>query len=149
MRTLAWPKPTRWPKPKNKCRHSEYSRGALRSQCDTLCNAIVKKRDGYRCTACGSPQAKAQLHWAHLLSRGYGLIRHDLENSTTLCAKCHYTYTLAVDKWALFRRGRMGDARFDALEARAHAGGKPDYKMTLIYLQSLRALPIENLPRPW
>lgn len=121
------------------------SRASQMSRADLLCAAVVKKRDGYRCTLCGSTK---NIHWSHVLSRGssYHKVRHDLENSTSLCQRCHFRWTNDPNGWEVLWRGLMGQERADALWARAKIQGqKPDYEAVIFYLQSVAP----DCPRPW
>jgi len=123
---------------------ARQSRASLKSKADLVCAVVVKKRDGHRCTLCGSRQA---IQWAHIISRGaaYERVRHDLENSTTLCQRCHFRWTNDPDGWDALRRQLMGD-RFEALWARAKMDGqKPDYQAILHYLTNVPP----ECPRPW
>ena len=117
-------------------------RVALMGRADLLCAITVKKRDDYRCTLCGS---RSDVQWAHILSRSHKLVRHDLENSTTLCERCHWRWTNDKDGWDALRRQLMGDERFNALWARAKADGKPDYAAVILYLENVPP----DCPRPW
>lgn len=121
------------------------SRASLKSRADLLCALVVKKRDGYRCTLCGSREIP---NWAHVISRGasYAQVRHDLENSTTLCKRCHFRWTNDTDGWDQLRRQLMGEERFEALWARAKIRGqKPDYEAIILGLQNVAP----DCPRPW
>jgi 5-methylcytosine-specific restriction endonuclease McrA len=48
----------------------------------------VKKRDGYRCTKCGS---RTKLHAHHKKQKSiYPKLAYRLSNGTTLCERCHH-----------------------------------------------------------
>lgn len=51
--------------------------------------AQVKKRDGYRCVVCNSPE---QIEAHHRTYRNHGEEHLHLEDLTTLCRKCHKTF---------------------------------------------------------
>lgn len=65
---------------------------------DQAVGAFVKARDG-RCLACGT---KNDLEWAHIISRGARYIRWDPENSVALCRGCHFRFTRAPARWAVW-----------------------------------------------
>ena len=123
------PKPARAPKAPRaiarrarvpKLRKSTFAQQKRRL--DTLCAAAVRDRDGHRCTLCGSTGMAGQaLDWAHVLSRRYAGTRWAWENSTTLCRRCHYTYTNRPDEWAHLCQTKMGLVRWEALYIKAVA----------------------------
>lgn len=100
---------------------------------DRLCAAKVKARDGYRCVLCKS---REDPQWAHLFSRRYLNTRWDLENSWTLCKRCHFRYTKRYDEWLSLVETRLGAEAFARLRARAFDLAKVDLAAIRISLEA-------------
>lgn len=59
------------------------------TELDRLARAAVFARDGHRCVRCGLGAPAVRVEWAHVYTRGYHSIRHDLDNAWTACKVCH------------------------------------------------------------
>ncbi len=97
--------------------------GIKRSGSDIIFSRKIRERDGWTCQRCGKryePPTSA-LHCAHMYSRRIKATRWDKDNACALCFGCHqYIDSHPNEKLAFFRE-LLGDSRFDALSARAHA----------------------------
>lgn len=86
-------------------------------EADRLAGAIVRSRGV--CRLCGATQG---LQWAHLWSRGYRKIRHDLRNAWCLCASCHMKYTMNPIAWDDVLRAELGEPEYTRLRLSAIEG---------------------------
>jgi 5-methylcytosine-specific restriction endonuclease McrA len=97
------------------------SGGIKRSSADIKFSKRIRERDRYTCQRCGAVHAENStgLHSAHMFSRRILATRFDPENAVAACYGCHqYLDSHPNEKLAFFRE-RLGEERFDALEARA------------------------------
>lgn len=81
----------------------------------------IKERDAYTCQRCGSSPDPRGLHVHHIHTRSIKATRHDDENLITLCMGCHlwaHSHPAAAHE---FFGKHLGQERFEALSARAHA----------------------------
>lgn len=107
---------------------SQKERTKLRKEADKAFRRYVLERDG-RCMdedrthLCAGP-----LQWAHLISRGYWIVRYDEDNSVALCQGAHYFYTHRPVEWQDWCVAYLGQERWEALRQKAKAGGIPDYQ---------------------
>ena len=62
---------------------------SLIKKADLIFSKYIRQRDG-RCQKCGTDQ---NLQCAHIISRGYKQIRHNLFNAIALCRGCHLYFT--------------------------------------------------------
>jgi 5-methylcytosine-specific restriction endonuclease McrA len=70
-----------------------YSASILRSRRWPALRLAAKRRDGWRCVACG---ARARLEVDHVLPvRTHPALAFALDNLQTLCARCHARKTAA------------------------------------------------------
>jgi hypothetical protein len=109
---------------------SQKQRTKLRKEADRLVGRYVKLRDG-RCMDEDRPhfcEGGIFLQWAHLIGRGYLIVRYDEDNSVTLCRGAHMYYTQRKLEWDDWCKAYLGEERWEALRQRAKAGGTPDYE---------------------
>ena len=110
---------------------TQRERTKLRKEADKLVRRKILERDG-RCMdeervhRCAGP-----LQWTHLISRGYLAVRYDDDNSVAMCQGAHMFYTKRPLEWEDWRIAFLGQARWDALRARAKRGGIPDYEQII------------------
>lgn len=101
---------------------------APRRKADTEWSNTIRSRAGWKCERCGAtspyfgPNAGARLHAAHVFSKGgFPHLRYDLDNGLSLCYRHHrwWAHIDPVDftEWV---RKHLGEAKFEALKARAH-----------------------------
>ena len=99
-------------------------RKAKLQDADALFSQYVRKRDGWACKVCGSPD---RIQCGHIVSRRYRAVRWAPTNAVALCSRCHMRYThnpLAWEEWVEGRfPGRLGMLKAQALAAHEH----PDY----------------------
>lgn len=99
------------------------------SAADKWFSLKIRLRDDYTCQKCKIPyeHSENQLDCSHYHSRKKMSVRFDEDNCVTLCKKCHL-YFDGNGAWNLpahkkehkeFMIKRLGQKRFDALEARA------------------------------
>lgn len=88
-----------------------------------------------RCERCGKGQG---LQAAHIYSRRYMRIRHDLENGLCLCVGCHFWAHHNPVDFTDWVRGYLDDDILGRLkEKRDNLSVKPDYKAVYEELKSL------------
>lgn len=79
------------------------ARGITLRELKALSRAIVFKRDGYKCVACGRGKADGvQLQWSHIVGQKEPRVRFLTENIVVHCAKHHFawhTYTIEWVPW--------------------------------------------------
>lgn len=95
------------------------SRLALRRECDKRFAVAVKRRDAWRCRACGSTD---RIQCAHVISRRYHATRFMLGNAMALCARCHMRWTHDPLGWDLFVEEKIGMAAYAELKRIAVLG---------------------------
>lgn len=115
------------------------------AELDRLCADAVRERDGHKCTLCGVPEDGRKHDWAHIFSRRYHSVRWSWTNSTTLCRRCHQTYTRRPDEWVDLCEAKMGRTAYLVMRTRALclAGKQP----LDLWLLAVKAGPGES--RPW
>lgn len=113
---------------------------------DLYAKRICKFRG--RCLRC---KRNFPLEWAHIISRGYHMIRWDLQNCMCLCHFCHYYFTNHPAEFDLFVRAKIGDELYWELRRRASnysKGARPDREATLRFLKvewsRIQAIPQYN-----
>jgi hypothetical protein len=97
--------------------------GLKRDAADIRFSRMIRERDRWTCQRCGKvyDPSSMGLHAMHMFSRRIKATRLDPENACAGCYGCHqYLDSHPNEKLAFFRE-RLGDERFDALSARAHA----------------------------
>ena len=110
---------------------------------DRMMSQFVRERAGNKCERCGADGRLKRLDASHFHGRRMETTRFDPENVDCLCAfPCHAEWEsekaegLAYYVW---KRDRLGAARFDALTVRAHTPGKKDRKLALLQVKAMLA----------
>jgi hypothetical protein len=86
---------------------------------------------------CGPLQCKGGLQCAHILTRGYSVIRHDPRNALSLCQAHHMYWTHRPAEWELFIVAKLGQAHWDELRRLAITPAPtPDYRALLAEIRS-------------
>ena len=89
---------------------------------DALCRRAVFERDNHRCRKCGKDKEKAQLHWAHIITRAAKSTRWYLPNSMVLCYYHHFRwaheYPLQFSEWV---KKEIGQIAYDELILKSNA----------------------------
>lgn len=80
-------------------------------------DAVMERAQG-RCEWCQYP---APLEWAHVFSRGYPAIRHELDNGMGLCGPCHRMFDANRKAGRAWWEVRIGPERM----ARLREVGRP------------------------
>lgn len=107
---------------------------------DDLFSEYIRKRAILRvggCERCGAGKASyKELQCMHNHGRGKQSVRFDPDNALGGCYGCHsHIDSQHTAKEQLFRE-KLGDKRYEALEARALIKGKPDRKMVSMWLRA-------------
>ncbi len=101
-----------------------HAKGA-KARADKYFSLIVRSRG--RCERCGSTDY-SRLQCAHIVSRRFSATRCDEINAAALCGACHLRLTNEPYEHVAFAIGRLGEAAYAELRARALAGGKQDWE---------------------
>jgi len=80
----------------------------------------IRERAKFTCEKCGSKPHPKGLHAHHLFTRTIKATRFDPDNGVALCYACHMRAHQYQEDTRAFFAEKMGQARFDALAARAH-----------------------------
>jgi len=99
---------------------------------DRLFSKYIRARDQY-CQRCGSPRS---LQCSHFWGRAKKSVRFDEENCIALCFGCHAFLGAHPALHRDFFLERLGQERYDLLEARAYQVGKPDVAALTLYYNS-------------
>ena len=97
---------------------------------DELYRQIIRSK-GF-CERCGK---RENLQTAHIISRSYHQVRHDLDNSFCLCDGCHRYFTNRPIEFETFVKSKIGEAHYQELKDRAIDYKKIDYKAVIKRLQ--------------
>jgi len=102
---------------------------------DQLFSLYIRTRDNFTCQRCGVKSKNVQC--AHFHSRRKQSVRFDPDNACTLCMGDHlYLDSNPMEKVEFFHN-RLGQVKFDLLNARARITyPKPDKKMLTLYYQA-------------
>lgn len=97
--------------------------GIRRDAADARFSRMIRERDNFTCQRCGKQHAENSmgLHAAHMFTRRIKATRLDPDNCCSLCFGCHQHLDSHPEEKMAFFRARLGDEKFDALQARAHA----------------------------
>lgn len=95
---------------------------------DALCADWIFRRDKSTCRRCHRPGKRGlhDLHWAHLYSRRYKLVRWNPLNSMALCAGCHFWQTNNPLEGEEFFVDQIGDTAWLGLRKLALGDEKPN-----------------------
>ena len=94
--------------------------GIKRDAADIRFSKMIRERDAYTCQRCHKYLGPSPgLHAAHMFSRRIKATRFDQDNACALCYGCHQYLDSHPNEKLTFFRDRLGDEKFDALEARA------------------------------
>ena len=94
----------------------------LKHQCDELWSKCVRARDK-SCRMCNSDY-KLSAH--HIIERSHMATRHDLENSLTLCWRCHSFQKFQSQSFALGIINLIGLDEFNRLYKKSRRIYKPN-----------------------
>lgn len=102
-----------------------------------LHSVIVRARgecqaQGYLDHVCIGP-----LECAHIIRRGYGHVRVELDNALCLCKSVHMHYTSEPIAWAKFVRHELGEPLYDRLRKKSLQTHKVDWLEQVEYLSGL------------
>jgi hypothetical protein len=101
-------------------RKVKYSNGWWKDKCDTLWAQIVKDRAGWVCEWCGKDKSQSKMEAAHIIPRGEGITRHDLDNGWCGCYYCHnhrwHSDPLLANEFAIKLKGARTINRLKKLQ---------------------------------
>lgn len=113
---------------------------------DRLFRQYILLRDGYTCQRCGSTydavgDSLRGLHVSHYWGRGRENTRFDPDNCILLCWGCHrlWGHGDGRNDYMKFMVKKLGQHRFDELEARAYMAKKRDDELDVLGIKQLLA----------
>jgi len=99
---------------------------------DVLFSEFIRLRAKNYCERCGKYSERLQT--AHFHGRAKKSVRWDEDNACGLCFGCHsFLDSQAMEKIEFFKQ-RLGQERFDLLNARMRQVGMPDKEAVTLYL---------------
>jgi NAD-dependent dihydropyrimidine dehydrogenase PreA subunit len=110
---------------------------------DRMFSLYIRYRDKWTCQRCLEryPERSGKLQNSHYWGRGNMSVRHDEDNCVALCGGCHMYLGSNPNLHRDFILKRLGEVRFDQLEARArmHRSNRIDDRTVfLAYRELLR-----------
>lgn len=106
---------------------------------DSIFSLYVRTRDKWTCQRCKTryPEKAQGLHNSHYWGRGKESTRFEPLNCDALCMGCHQFFGAHPHEYAIWKRNRLGDMRYDLLKLQAHTYKKRDDVMDKLYAQKL------------
>lgn len=115
---------------------------------DTLFSVYIRRKAGWKCERCGNMPDRRGLHCHHFHRRRKQSTRFDPDNGVSLCLGCHQYFGENKDHEEAFMIAKLGEERFDMLQARAMIKCKPDRSAIKLWLkQQLEDLSKSELER--
>ena len=119
--------------------HNEVKMKIKLKPLDELFSRIIRNRaiaNVGGCERCWAWKADyKQLQCAHMFTRKYHSVRWDEENAVGVCAGCHFFLDSHPQEKIDFFKQRLGEEKFDLLQARANTKGI-DKELIKLYLQN-------------
>lgn len=104
---------------------------------DALFSRYIRAKAGWRCERCGNKPDRRGLHVHHFHRRRKMATRYDSENCLSLCLGCHQYFHENRKEEEAFLLQKLGQDRFDMLEARSRTPQKVDVDLLTLYFEQI------------
>ena len=107
-----------------------------RNPLDILFSRYIRLRAKGRCDCCNREVGFKALQTCHFYGRRYLSLRYDEENVSCLCFSCHRHFHEQPKEFVEWFSKRLGEEKFNLLQARVRVGGRIDKEAIQLYYQT-------------